>query len=521
MAQRERYAVGDQSFPSLREGGYVYVDKSHYIERLLDKGHYFFLGRPRRFGKSLFLSMLKCFFEGRRELFKGLYADTMQWDWEPYPVLLVDLNVGSYQGENRDLEDTLNNQLSDWEEEYHIKQRTDGYAARFRNVIKGAYVKTGKKVVVLVDEYDKPLVNNLNNSENFEKYRNLLYGLYSNFKSSADYLQLVFLTGVSRFGKLSVFSGLNNLVDISFDPLFSAICGITAKELDSHFNQGIQELADSEGMSFDDTRAELKKYYDGYHFCRNSEDIYNPFSLLWALNASDIGSYWMQSSDPTLLCEQLKLHNADLRETLNSRCAQDNLISIIPGSRSPLALLYQTGYLTIKGYDREMKLFTLGLPNEEVKRGFFLRILPYYTTLHFEESAFVVSEFVRDFREGKTESFMKRLQSLFSKTTYKLKLDNENNFQNALYILMMLVGLYVEAELCTSDGRIDLFVATNRYYYIIELKVDSTPEDALRQIDEKNYALPFSLDGKKIIKIGANFSTKTRTITGWKTSTQQ
>ncbi len=510
-----RYGVGQQSFPVLRENDYVYIDKTQYFESIVKEGLYFFLGRPRRFGKSLFLSSLKSFFEGRRDLFKGLYADSMDWKWEPYPVLYIDLNVGSFKGENQDLENLLENLLSKWEKRYDIEEKSESINVRFSNVIEAAYRKTGKKVVILVDEYDKPLVNNLNNPDRFEKYQNILYGFYSNFKSSADYLQLVFITGVSRFGKLSIFSGLNNLKDISFDNRYSGICGITATELSHQLEVGISDLAKSEELTFEETCAELKRYYDGYHFGRNSEDIYNPFSLLWALDAKEIGSYWMQSGDPTILCEQLKNNNADLESVFNSKCSPEDLIGIIPGSTRPLALLYQTGYLTIKGYDREMKLYTLGLPNEEVKKGFFRWLLPYYTTLQREDSAFIISEFVKDFREENVDGFMKRLQGMFAKSTYMLKLENENNFQNALYILMTLVGLHVEAELCTSDGRIDLFVATDKYYYIIELKVDSTAHEALRQIEEKGYSLPFSLDDRKIIKVGANFSTATRTLTAW------
>lgn len=509
--------MGDQSFPSLREGGYVYVDKTQYIEKILEKGQYFFLGRPRRFGKSLFLSTLKCFFQGRRELFKGLYADTMDWDWQPRPVLYIDFNLGSYRGENKDLVSLLENLLSKWEEKYGIEKVGKSHGVRFGNVIEAAYKKTGKKVVVLVDEYDKPLVNNLNDPEGFEKYRNILYGFYSNFKSSADYLQLVFLTGVSRFGKLSIFSGLNNIRDISFDNQFSAICGITESELLKNFKTGLQEFADSKGLTYEEGLATVKKWYDGYHFCDRSEDIYNPFSLLWFLDSQKFSNYWMTSGGkPTILYESLKNYNGDLSQLLNSKCSQETLLGIEFGDKRPLALFYQTGYLTIKDYDEENNIYTLGLPNFEVKRGFMNYLLPYYADLHDEDSAFVVSEFVREFREGKVEGFMKRLQSLFSKTTYRLKLENENNFHNALYILMMLVGLYVEAELCTSDGRIDLFVATPKYYYIIELKVDSTPEEALRQIEKKDYELPFAIDGRKIIKIGANFSTETRTLTGWK-----
>lgn len=524
MARRERYAVGDQSFPSLREGGYVYVDKTQYIERLLEKGQYFFLGRPRRFGKSLFLSTLKCFFEGRRELFKGLYADTMHWDWEPYPVLYIDLNVGEYTDETH-LNKRLNRHLEQWEKIYGDEYKDREISERFEHIIEKAYHATGKGVVILVDEYDKPLVSAIGEEPEkkklFSTYRTQLSAFYSNFKSSGDYIKLLFLTGVSRFGKLSVFSGLNNLKDISFDNSFSSICGITSDELDAYFKEGVHHLAKAEGDSIEATVAQLKRYYDGYHFCRICEDIYNPFSLLNALDSSEINNYWIQSGSSQILCDHLSSHDIDVRSILNARCMQDALVGIDLDSKSPLALLYQTGYLTIKDYDKEMKLYTLGLPNEEVKRGFLTYLLPYYSALNKDESAFVVSEFVREFREGKVDGFMERLQRMFAKTTYKLKIENENNFQNALYILMTLVGLYVQAELCTSNGRIDLFVATPKYYYIIELKVDSTPEEALKQIEDKDYALPFALDGKGIIKIGANFSTKTRTITDWKTSTQK
>lgn len=492
-----------------------------YIEKILDKNKYFFLGRPRRFGKSLFLSTLKCFFEGRRELFKGLYADTMDWDWEPRPVFHIDLNVGEYNDDSH-LNKRLNRHLEKWEAIYGDEFKDREISERFEHIIEKAYKASGKEVVILVDEYDKPLISALGDTPEqkklFATYQSQLAAFYSNFKSSSDYIRLVFLTGVSRFGKLSVFSGLNNLKDISFDKKYSSICGVSAAELDKYLIPGVKELAEEDGSSLDDTMEELKQYYDGYHFSEKSEDIYNPFSLLNALDATAIRNYWIQSGSAKLICDQLSRYDVDIKSILNARCAQEALVGIDLDARSPLALLYQTGYLTIKDYDRTTKLYTLGIPNEEVKRGFLNYLLPYYSNLNKDESPFVVTEFVNEFREGKVDSFMSRLQKMFAKTTYRLKLENENNFQNALYILMMLVGLYVQAELCTSDGRIDLFVATDKFYYIIELKVDSTPEEALRQIEEKNYSLPFTLDDRKVIKIGANFSTETRTLTAWKTA---
>lgn len=520
METKLKYPVGEQSFPALVRGGYIYVDKTRYIEKILNGGKYYFLGRPRRFGKSLFLSTLRSFFEGRHELFKGLYADSMAWDWEPYPVLYLDLNIGTYREETIELQQILENYLSDWEEKYDISKRTDNIALRFRDIIKAAYLRIGKPVVILVDEYDKPLVNTLNDDESFHVYRDALSGLYSNFKSSADYIQLVFITGVSRFGKLNVFSGLNNIQDISFDSRFSSICGITENELADYFSTGIQALANKRGISMTECMGMIKEWYDGYHFTEDCEDIYNPFSVLNCLDSQRFSAYWMTSGGrPSILLESIRNYNIDLLKFFNSRCTQNSLLGIDHNSQWPVSLFYQTGYLTIKGYDEGSDLYTLGLPNMEVRKGLFDFLLPYYTNLHNEESAFVVSEFVRDFKEGNAECVMRRLQSLFSSVSYQLHIETENNFHNALYILCMLLGLNIRAEYATSDGRIDLFIATDHYCYIIELKKDSTPEAAMRQILDKNYTMPFLLGNRELILIGANFSTKTRTISGWVTDT--
>lgn len=514
MEKRQRYPVGEQSFKVIREEGFLYVDKTKYLEKIVKGSQYYFLGRPRRFGKSLFLSTLKFFFEGRRDLFKGLYADTMEWEWESYPVLHLSLNMWDYKKRGQ-LDEAFNTHLSDWEKEYGIDEVSDDISSRFRAVIRRAYEKTGKKVVILVDEYDNPLVDTLDMPERFEDCRNQLSAIYSNFKSSADYIRLVFLTGVSRFGKISVFSGLNNIQDISFDREYSAICGITEKELLENFRPGIERLAYFEQQSEEETMATLKKYYDGYHFSRVIEDIYNPFSILNAMDKGEFGNYWVQSGQTSLISRQLPSYNLDLESLFNKTCPEESLLGIEPDSPTPVALLYQTGYLTIKHYDRELGLFTLGLPNDEVRRGFINNLLPYYSSIGEDETAFTVGEFLKELRQGDAEGFMRRLQSLFAGYSYEMRLENENNFHNVIYMLMILLGMSVETERKTSDGRIDLLITTSKYRYVIELKVDSSPEAALRQINDKEYHLQFSPDWRKIIKIGVNFSTESRRITGW------
>ncbi|MDE6717278.1 MAG: AAA family ATPase [Muribaculaceae bacterium] len=372
--KKVKYPIGQQSFEVLRKGEFLYVDKTRFIDKIVTGSQYYFLGRPRRFGKSLFLSTLKCFFEGKRELFKGLYADTMNWDWKPYPVLYLDLNTSKYK-EPYELNDVLDRQLREWEEVYDVDVKDTALAQRLATIIRTASLRTGKGVVILVDEYDKPLVNNINNPEQFESYRNALAAVYSNFKSSADYIKLVFLTGVSRFGKLSVFSDLNNLSDISFDEDFAELCGITEKELLENFSEGIKELSKKYQRSQSEEIAELKRNYDGYHFSEECPDIYNPFSLLQVFAKRKYSNYWISSGTPTLLAEQLKRTDADLEEVMHTVCDKSTLEGLDIDNISIEALLYQTGYLTIKNYNDQFSLYYLGLPNEEVKKGFFEYLL--------------------------------------------------------------------------------------------------------------------------------------------------
>ncbi|MDE7412695.1 MAG: ATP-binding protein [Muribaculaceae bacterium] len=509
-----KYPVGDQSFSSIREKGFLYVDKTQYIERIINSSKYYFLGRPRRFGKSLFLSTMKCFFEGKRDLFKGLYADTMDWDWTPQPVFLLDFNTQKFK-EKDSLDIFLDSFFKTQETRFNLPLLEENYSIRFASLIKQVAEKTGKKVVILVDEYDKPLVNNIHNKECFEYYRDTLSALYSNFKSSAEYIQLVFLTGVSRFGKLSVFSGLNNIRDISFTNEFAAICGITEEELTNNFKAGIESLAEINNLSFEKEIEKLKSRYDGYHFSYLSPDIYNPFSLIYTFANRAYGNYWIESGTPTLLIEQLKRTDTDIESFLKVECGEEDLKGLDIDNLHPIALFYQTGYLTIKDYDPEFEIFQLGIPNEEVKEGFFKFILPFYSSLGNDSTSAVVTFFQRDLTAGNIEDFIKRLKSFFAGITYEMHLDDERSVQNAMFILFSLIGLRTDVEYRTSDGRIDILIRTKNYIYILELKFDSSAEEAIAQIRKKEYRLPWTMDKRQVVEIGINYSSETRRIEDW------
>ena len=517
MEKTQAYPIGLQDFRTLREESYIYVDKTRYITELIrKKSRYCFLARPRRFGKSLFLSTLQCFFEGRRELFEGLDVESLDWDWEPYPVLRLDLNRDGYKAKG-ELDGVYDNTFRKWEAQYGVGDIAESFSARFENIIEAAHKKTGRQVVILVDEYDKPMVANINNRENIDHYREKLTSVYSNFKSSAEHIRLVFLTGVSRFGKLSVFSGLNNLVDITFLDEYSDICGITEREMLDSLRQGIHRLADKNDLPYESAVRELKRNYDGYRFSKNGSDIYNPWSLLNAMKDSEISNYWNDTGMPTLVARTLKRVDADLESMFDTYCSEDDLKGLDLLTPQPLALLYQTGYLTIKDYNPKIRRYRLGIPNEEVKKGLFNVLLPYYMQSRSgEEPKKLVGDMVMYFILGDADKAMKCMQAYFAGVHWKMRMDNENNFHNAFFLLMDLVGLDTETESATSDGSIDITVRTDDYIYVIELKYDGTAEQALRQIEEKRYDRKYQMDGRHIIRIGVNFSSETRCIEDWK-----
>ena len=510
------YPIGIQNFEKIRKEGYVYVDKTALIHRLATTGTYYFLSRPRRFGKSLLVSTIEAYFKGKKELFKGLALEQLEKDWAQYPVLHLDLNGSKYMYPE-DLVVLLSQHLDNWEKEYCITVRYNDLEARFRDVIVAAYEKTGKQVVILIDEYDKPIVNNLDKKELADYYRAALQGFYGVIKSMGEQTKFCFLTGVSKIGKLSVFSTLNNLTDISMEPEYSDICGISENDLHKYFEDSVAELADANRLSINECYKKLKDMYDGYHFSEDSDGMYNPFSLLNTLRSRKFKEYWFETGTPTLLVNVMKQTSFDVT-TLS-----DNVV--VPAAKlngmqdivnKPVSLFFQTGYLTIKEYDSEYNEYRLGFPNDEVKNGFLNFIYSYYVPVNPADDSTTTSQLAKALKAGDPYTFMRTLEALFANTTYQIQGDSEKNFQYAMYIIMELLGEYVQAERSTSNGRIDLLLQTRDFIYIVELNIDNTADAALQQIEERGYAKPFVNDPRKIFKIGVSFSTADRHIEDWK-----
>lgn len=512
MEQLKTLPIGLQDFESLRKSGYLYVDKTELIYNLIAGGKYYFLSRPRRFGKSLLMSTIHAVFDGKRELFEGLaIADKPDIDWAKHPVLHLDLNTNRYDSKEV-LDKKLDNSLSEWEQEFDCARKDLPLGMRFENVIQRAYDKTGRGVVILVDEYDKPMLQAIGNEELQDEFRSTLKGFYGALKSKDGCIRFALLTGVTKFGKVSVFSDLNNLKDISMDRRYVEMCGLTETEIKTTLAKHVERLADTCGMTYDEALANMKRMYDGYHFRENSIGMYNPFSVLNALDSMDFGSYWFETGTPTYLVELLQRDDYNLEAMANAKADADTLNSIDSTSKDPIPVIYQSGYLTIKDYDPEFGEYTLGFPNEEVNIGFTKFLLPWYISKERSKSAFDLKNFVLDLRAGNTEQFVKRLRALFADTPYMLIKDLENHYQNVIWIVSKLAGQYVQAEYMTSEGRIDLVLQTPKFCYVMEFKLDGTAEEALAQIEDKNYTLPFELNGQKIIRIGMNFSKETRNI---------
>ena len=510
------YPIGIQNFEDLRKSGYVYVDKTHHIHKLVSTGKYYFLSRPRRFGKSLLVSTMEAYFKGKKELFEGLAMEQLGKDWTEHPVLHLDLNGSKYMNPG-DLDDILNMNLSRWESEHGVTTRYNTLSVRFQAVIDAAYEKTGKQVVILIDEYDKPIVDNLGNPELADDFKKTLQGFYSVLKAKDGQRRFGFLTGVSKIGKLSVFSGLNNLTDISIEPEYSDICGISEEDLHKYFDESVAELAESNNLSIDECYGKLKDMYDGYHFSEESVGMYNPFSLLNTFRSKKFKEYWFETGTPTLLVNVMKQTSFDVT-TLSDQVevSIEDLNGMQDIINRPIPLFFQTGYLTIKNYDKEFNIYTLGFPNDEVKNGFLRFIFSYYVPVNPAEGNTTTAKLAKALRTGSPDVFMRTLEALFANTTYQIQGDSEKNFQYAMYIIMELVGEYVQAERSTSNGRIDLLLQTKDYIYIIEIKIDNTADAALQQIEEKGYSKPFVNDTRKLFQIGVSFSTKNRRIEDWK-----
>lgn len=519
-----KYPIGIQSFEKLREGGYLYVDKTELLFRLVDAGQYYFLSRPRRFGKSLMISTLEAIFQGKRHLFKGLAIDSLYDDWQTYEVLHLDLNSSTY-ADDTSLISVFDRHLRKWENAYGISPYNDIPENRLIATIEKAYEISCKPVVVLVDEYDKPLLAAITNPHLQKKYRRQLQGLFSVLKTMDKYIKFGMLTGVSRFSKVSIFSSLNNLRDISLESDFNCICGISEDEISSYFQESMRQMADRQGVTPDLIHNELKKNFDGYHFAAYGEDIYNPFSLLNTFSSNRIGSYWLATGTTSSLLEVLNVNTYPIRDLEGCRCNENQLNGADIFLSDPIPFFFQSGYLTIKDYDPEFDEYILGFPNLEVSKGFNDLVLR--TWMRRSEPASPIRDFVLDVRSGNAEEFMTKLQSFFAGIPYDhsgsqtensgegIRGYKEVHYQNVMFVIMKLMGLHTHTEIRTSDGRMDMLVETSDFIYVMEFKIDSSPEKALDQINDKRYTLQFRHSGKKIFKIGANFSTGTRRLTGW------
>ena len=506
------YPIGVQSFKEVREGGYAYVDKTELIYQLTHSGKYFFLSRPRRFGKSLMLSTIEAYFEGSKQLFEGLAIAELEKDWNAYPVMHIDLNTGLYNSVEN-LRSHLMTQMSILEERYGRNADETLISARFSGVIRRAVEQTGRNVVVLIDEYDKPLLEAIGKPELQEAMRDELRSFYSVLKSYDQYIRFAMLTGVTKFGRLSVFSGLNNLEDISFDSEYASICGITEQELLNTFGEGIEGLAEDYECSTEDMVDMLRNKYDGYRFTNSKTLVYNPFSLLIAFKRKTLGDYWFETGTPNYLVELLQRNHYTLSNLDGAIATVSQLSAFNPDTGDdPIPVMYQSGYLTIKEYDKKRNYITLGFPNEEVRAGFMEYIYPFYAKVKRGQKIPFLC-FKEEIENGNAEAFMRRLQAMTADMSYEILANCENDFQNLVYVIFSLASIKPAVERRTSDGRIDMLVETDRYVYIMEYKVDGSAQEAMDQINSKQYALPWAADGRQVIKIGANFSTTDRRLT--------
>ncbi len=509
------YPIGVQNFESIRQGGYVYVDKTALVHRLVTTGKYYFLSRPRRFGKSLLVSTLEAYFQGKNELFQGLAIENLEKEWNAYPILHLDLSGKEYNTMD-DLDVRLDRHLSQWENSFGFEKRYPMADARFSDIIDAAYEKTGKPVVILIDEYDKPLLDTAGNEPLREAFRSRLQGFYSVMKSQDGKLRFGFLTGVTKLGKLSIFSGLNNLKDISMDHRYTDICGISETDLHAYFDDSVQEMASTNGMSKEECYAQLKDYYDGYHFSAKCPDIYNPFSLLSALDQQEFKDYWYETGTPTFVVKSLRQGKFNLEDLTLEGVPASALGGVNADDSDPIPVLYQSGYLTIRSYDERRQRYSLKYPNQEVERGFMECLAKTYIPTASYYSPFDVQKFVDDFENGDAEGLMRRFEAFFADADYEIVGGVELYFQNTMYVMCKLMGQFVQVERHTSNGRMDILVQTEKYIYVMELKMDASADEALQQIEDKDYAKPFAADPRKLFRIGVNFSSTTRRIEEWK-----
>ncbi len=511
-----RYPVGIQTFSEIRTNGYVYVDKTAFIYDLAHwSGKTFFLSRPRRFGKSLLISTMQAYFEGRRELFEELAIEKLEdGEWESYPVIRVDLSTVKTTDPVQ-LVQLLDFALAQLEKRWGRDPEADTPGSRLYGLINAAHAQTGKQVVVLVDEYDAPLLNVTHDAEKLQTFREVMREFYAPLKACDEFLRFTFLSGITKFSQLSIFSELNNLTNISLLPQFAGICGITEEELASQLGEGVQSLAQSEGVSRDEAFAQLKANYDGYHFSKVSPDVYNPFSLLSALANMDVAAYWFSSGTPSFLIRLLDTRGWDIAGLEGSVARALEFDAPAERLTSPLPLLYQGGYLTIKGYNRRRDAYTLGIPNEEVRRGLSERLVQHAAPEALHEHYGFLDSLADKLYDDDIDGALSLMRSYLAGIPYHLGSRDERGFETTFFLIFDLLGIQIETEFKTATGRVDAVVRTDASIFVMEFKYDKSAAAALAQIGDKGYMLPFARDGRKLYKVGVNFSEELQTIDEW------
>ena len=515
--------IGIQDFVSIREDGYLYVDKTALIHRLVQEGKVYFLSRPRRFGKSLTCSTFGAYLEGRRDLFAGLALERLETEWTEYPVLRLDLNAETYTGIDG-LKAIINLHLTRWERRYPPEFTAETPAGRFALVIEQAHRRTGVRACVIIDEYDKPLLSTIGNPELHEAYKQFLKPFFGVLKSSDAHLKFAFITGVTKFGQVSVFSDLNQLIDLSLHKEYAALCGITEEELLDGFQPEIDALAAQEGVSYDECVVRIREWYNGYRFHPAGPAVYNPFSTLNLFNFNEFQDFWFQTGTPTFLVELLKKTDTDLREVDGIQLPARDFADYRADPDRPVPVIYQSGYLTIKDYDPTLRFYTLGYPNAEVKHGFLAFLLPDYTGQSRDRGGFHIGMFSKELADGDVDAFMERLKCFFESIPYDLNDRTERHYHVVFYLVFKLLGQYVESEVKSAKGRSDAVVSAGAYRYVFEFKLNGTAEEALAQIDEKGYLIPYRAHGggrepagsaQALVKVGVEFDREARNIGRW------
>ena len=509
------YPIGIQTFSKIREGNYLYIDKTEYVYRMTHSASsYMFLSRPRRFGKSLLTSTLHSYFSGRKDLFHGLAMEKLEKEWTEYPVLHFDMSTAKHADSEQLLQE-LNLKLYGYEQIYGRLDEEVNPNQRLMGLIKRAYEQTGKKVVVLIDEYDAPLLDVVHERENLDVLRNIMRNFYSPLKACDPYLRYVFLTGITKFSQLSIFSELNNIENISMDEPYAAICGISEDEIRSQMEEDVDRLAKNLEVTLEEALMKLKENYDGYHFTYPSPDIYNPFSLLTAMEKGKIGSYWFGSGTPTYLIKMLDKFGVKPSEIGRKQLKSSAFDAPTETMTDAVPLLYQSGYITIKDYNKMLDLYTLDIPNKEVRLGLMESLLPHYVDNKTPEATTMVAYLFYDIQNGDMDAALHRLQEFLSTIPYCDNTKFEGHYQQVFYIIFSLLGYYVDVEVRTPRGRVDIVLRTKTTLYLMELKLDKSAGEAMEQIDLKNYPERFALCGLPVVKVAVSFDSERCTIGGW------